>query len=187
MKNELLEWLKSIIFAGAFVFLLQLFLVPTTIYHTSMVPTLQPKDMVVIMKTKNIELGDIIVFESDMSFGESGLKELPFYRRFFVNENTKKKLIKRVIAGPGDKIEIDGGDVYVNDVLLVEPYINESAHNLIYIEAIPEGKYFAMGDNRKWSLDSRDPDVGLIDRDRIVGKTKIRIFPFSRFGKIDEL
>lgn len=186
MKQELLEWIKSIIFAGVFVFVLQLFIVPTTIYHTSMVPTLQPQDMVIIQKTKNVEIGDIIVFKSDMSFGEAGIQELPFYRRIFVNEDTKKKLIKRVIAGPGDKIEIDGGNVYINDELMDEPYINESAHNLIYIKEIPEDKYFVMGDNRKWSLDSRDPEVGLIDKDRIVGKTVFRIFPFVRFGKIDE-
>lgn len=187
MKQELFEWVKSIVFAAVFVFVLQLFIVPTTIYHTSMVPTLQPKDMVVIQKTKNIELGDIIVFKSDMSFGEAGVNELPFYRRIFVNENTKKKLIKRVIAGPGDKIEIDGENVYVNDELLNETYINDSGYNTIYIEEIPEDYYFVMGDNRRWSLDSRDPEIGLIEKERIVGKTTLRIFPFTRFGTIDEL
>lgn len=186
MKKELFEWVKSIVFAGVFVFALQLFVVPTTIYHTSMVPTLQPKDMVIIQKTKNVEIGDIIVFNSDMTFGVSGVEELPFYRRLFVNENTTKKLIKRVIAGPGDKIKIDGGDVYVNDVLLDEPYINASAYNIIYIEEIPEDQYFVMGDNREWSKDSRDPEVGLIEKERIVGKTAIRIFPFDKFGKINE-
>lgn len=187
MKQELFEWIKSIVFAAVFVFVLQLFVVPTTIYHTSMVPTLQPKDMVLIQKTKNVELGDIIVFKSDMSFGENGVNELPFYRRFFVNEDTKKKLIKRVIAGPGDKIEIDGEKVYVNDELLDEPYINESDSNTIYIEEIPEDYYFVMGDNRRWSMDSRDPGIGLIEKERIVGKTTFRLFPFNRFGKIDEL
>jgi len=187
MKQELFEWIKSIVFAAVFVFVLQLFIVPTTIYHTSMVPTLQPKDMVIIQKTKDVEKGDIIVFKSEMSFGEVGVNELPFYRRLFVNEDTKKKLIKRVIAGPGDKIVIDGSDVYVNDVLLDEPYINDDAYNTIYIEEIPEDYYFCMGDNRKFSMDSRDPDIGLIEKDKIVGKTTLRVFPFSRFGKIDEL
>lgn len=187
MKKEIIEWLKSIVFAAVFVFALQLFFVPTTIYHQSMVPTLQPKDMVVIQKTKNVEKGDIIVFKSDMTFGENGVNELPFYRRLFVNEDTKKKLIKRVIAGPGDKIEIDGADVYVNDILLDEPYINASANNTIYIEEIPENHYFVMGDNRQWSIDSRYPEVGLVSKDRIVGKTSFRIFPFSRFGKVNEL
>ena len=186
MKQELLEWIKSIVFAAVFVFVLQLFVVPTTIYHTSMVPTLQPKDMVVIQKTKNIEKGDIVVFKSDMSFGESGVNELPFYRRLFVNKDTKKKLIKRIIAGPGDKIIIEGADVYVNDVLLDEPYINDSDYDTISYEEIPEGYYFAMGDNRRFSMDSRNPDIGLIEEERIVGKTTLRIFPFSRFGKIDE-
>lgn len=187
MKQEIFEWVKSIVFAAVFVFVLQLFIVPTTIYHTSMVPTLQPKDMVVIQKTKNVEKGDIIVFKSDMSFGELGVQELPFYRRIFVNENTKKKLIKRVIAGPGDKIQIDGEKVYVNDELLDEPYINESGYNTILIEEIPEDYYFVMGDNRRWSMDSRDPDIGLVEKERIVGKTTLRIFPFTRFGTIDEL
>jgi signal peptidase I len=143
--------------------------------------------MVVIQKTKNVENGDIIVFKSDMTFGEAGVNELPFYRRIFVNENTKKKLIKRVIAGPGDKIEIDGPDVYVNDQLLDEPYINSDGNNVIFYDEIPEGYYFVMGDNRQWSMDSRNPEIGLISKDRIVGKTTFRIFPFSRFGTIDEL
>ncbi len=43
-----------------------------------------------------------------------------------------------------------------------------------------------MGDNRRFSMDSRNPDIGLIEEERIVGKTTLRIFPFSRFGKIDE-
>lgn len=186
MKQEILEWIKSIVFAAVFVFVLQLFVVPTTIYHTSMVPTLQPKDMVVIQKTKNVEKGDIIVFKSDMTFGESGVNELPFYRRLFVNKDTKKKLIKRVIAGPGDKIVIEGADVYVNNEKLVEPYINDSDYDTVYYESIPDGFYFVMGDNRRFSMDSRNPDIGLISEDRIVGKTTIRIFPFNRFGKIDE-
>lgn len=186
MKQEILEWIKSIIFAAVFVFVLQLFVVPTTIYHTSMVPTLQPKDMVIIQKTKTVENGDIIVFKSDMTFGEAGVKELPFYRRLFVNEETKKKLIKRVIASPGDKIVIEGADVYVNDVLLDEPYINESDYNTIYIDEIPEGYYFVMGDNRRFSMDSRNPDIGLIEEERIIGKTNLRIFPLNRFGSIDE-
>ncbi len=187
MKKEIMEWIKSIVFAAVFVFALQLFFVPTTIYHQSMVPTLQPKDMVIIQKTKNVDKGDVIVFKSDMTFGESGVKELPFYRRVFVSEDTKKKLIKRVIAGPGDKIEIDGADVYVNDILLDESYINDSGNNTIYIEEIPDDHFFVMGDNRQWSIDSRSPEIGLISRDRIVGKTAFRIYPFGRFGKIDEL
>lgn len=185
MKKELLEWIKSIVFAGVFVFALQLFFVPTTIYHQSMAQTLQEKDMVIIQKTKNIEVGDIIVFKSNSAFGES-VEELPFYRRIFVNENTKKKFIKRVIAGPGDKIELVGTEVYVNDVLLEEPYINNDGYNTIFYESIPDDYYFVMGDNRLLSLDSRSPDIGLISIDDVVGKTNFRIFPFNRFGKIDE-
>lgn len=185
MKKELMEWLKSIIFAAVFVFALQLFFVPTTIYHQSMVPTLQPKEMVIIQKTKNVEKGDIIVFKSEMTFGEAGIEELPFYRRIFVTENTRKKLIKRVIAGPGDKIEIDGSEVYVNDILLDEPYISADGNNTIYIESIPDEYYFVMGDNRPWSMDSRNPEIGLIHKDSIVGKTSFRIFPFSKFGGIE--
>lgn len=186
MKNELIEWLKSIVFAGVFVFILQLFIIPTTIYHTSMVPTLQPKDMVIISKTKNVEAGDVIIFDSTIEFGSSGVSELPFYRRLFVNESTTKKLIKRVIAVPGDKIEIDGSSVYINDVLIDEPYIQGGAHDIVFYEKIPEDKYFVMGDNRPVSLDSRSEQVGLIDKEKIVGKASIRIYPFNRMGNINE-
>ena len=186
MKKEILEWIKSIVFAAVFVFALQLFFVPTTIYHQSMAQTLQEKDMVIIQKTKNIEKGDIIVFKSSKTFEESDIAELPFYRRVFVNTDTQKKLIKRVIAGPGDKIEIVGADVFVNDELLLEPYINNSGYNDVYYESIPEDYYFVMGDNRMMSLDSRNPDIGLVSIDDVVGKTNFRIYPFSKFGKINE-
>jgi len=186
MKKELFEWLKSIVFAGVFVFALQLFFVPTTIYHQSMAQTLQEKDMVIIQKTKNIEVGDIIVFKSNEKFTSSDIDELPFYRRFFVNEDTKKKLIKRVIAGPGDTIEINGSDVYVNDILINEPYINNDGNNIVDKITIPEDQYYVMGDNRLHSKDSRMEEIGLISIDDIIGKTNFRIFPFGRFGTIDE-
>lgn len=186
MKKELLEWIKSIIFAGVFVFALQLFFIPTTIYHQSMAQTLQEKDMVIIQKTKNIEIGDIVVFKSREKFSERDIEELPFYRKIFVSQETEKKLIKRVIAGPGDKLEIVGSEVYLNDVLLDEPFINNDGYNNDYYESIPKDYYFVMGDNRQYSKDSRSPDIGLIHIDDIVGKTNFRIFPFSRFGKINE-
>jgi signal peptidase I len=186
MKKEIIEWMKSIVFAVVFVFIIQLFVMPTTIYHTSMVPTLEPSDMVIVQKTKNVKYGDIIVFESEMSFGDEGIEELPFYRRVFVNADTKKKLIKRVIGVPGDKIEINGEKVYVNDILLDEKYIQGGSHDVVFYAEIPDDYYFVMGDNRPVSLDSRREKVGLISKSKIVGKATFRIYPFNKFGAINE-
>ncbi len=101
-----------------------------------------------------------------------------------VNEDTKKNLIKRVIAVPGDFIEVKDGVVFVNDEILVEPYINTVTNQEVERYMIPEGTYFMMGDNRYVSLDSRQ--LGPIEGgDRIIGKAVLRFFPINRMGTVE--
>lgn len=101
-----------------------------------------------------------------------------------------KPLIKRVIATEGQKLKIDfaTGEVYVNDVLVDEPYIKGFTKmndaNMEIPEVIPEGYVFVMGDNRSNSKDSRNTDVGLIKVEDIIGKAQFVIFPFNRIGSL---
>ena len=96
--------------------------------------------------------------------------------------------IKRVIGLPGDTVYIDElGEIYINDEKLAEGFGKEvildpgMAADTIYLGA---EEYFVLGDNRNESADSRDPSVGTIKRDQIIGRAWLRIYPFSSFGFI---
>lgn len=136
------------------------------IYGSSMTPTLEEGQVIVSLKETNLETGDIIAF---------------YYNN--------KILVKRVIANTGDWVNIDkDGNVYVNDVLLDEPYVKEKAIgecNMTLPYQIPEGKTFVLGDHRSVSMDSRHTSVGCISEDQIVGKLIMRIWPFNEIKIFD--
>lgn len=94
--------------------------------------------------------------------------------------------IKRIIGMPGETVRIDDeGNIYINDEILEESYGREVIENPgIAAEPIVLGddEYFVMGDNRNNSSDSRDPSVGNIHRDDIIGRAFIRIWPLAKFG-----
>ncbi len=163
--------LKSTLFtlitvAAIAVLVATLWLPVLQIYGGSMSPTLSNNEIVVSTKTQNYSRGDIIAF---------------YYNN--------KVLIKRVIAGPGEWVRIsDDGTVYVNDVMVVEPYITDKARGDCDIEMpyqVPEGKLFVMGDHRSVSTDSRNTVVGCVAQEQIVGKIIFRVWPFSAFGHIE--
>ena len=108
------------------------------------------------------ERGDIIVFQTS---GGSG-----------------NDLIKRVIGLPGEQVEIVNGTVFIDGQRLVEPYITEAWSDTRHAIVIPDRHYYVLGDNRNSSQDSRSGRIGLVPRDRIVGKALLRYWPFSDFG-----
>ncbi len=130
---------------------------------SSMEPTLSDGDVIVLLKSGEFETGDLVGF---------------YYQN--------KLLLKRVIAGPGDVVDIDEeGSVYVNDVLLDEPYVTEKAlgeTDRDYPYQVPEGRYFVMGDNRTTSIDSRSTAIGCIETDQILGKVILRIWPLEQIS-----
>lgn len=139
----------------------------------SMYPTLHDKDSVMIDKLSyrfhEPERFDIIVF--------------PY------NEEERIFYIKRIIALPGETVQIINGEIYVNDAVLEEDYGYEAIADYTMGTAkmpitLGEDEYFVLGDNRNNSIDSRDEDVGLIKREEIRGKAYFRIFPLKRIGTI---
>ena len=160
--------LKSTIYslitvAAVAVLVATLWLPVLQIYGSSMTPTLQDGDIVFSVKTSNLEQGDIIAF---------------YYNN--------KILVKRVIAGPGDWVNIfTVGTVSVNNVELDEPYLVEKSFGDADIELpyqVPDGKIFVMGDHRSTSVDSRHTAVGCVAEEQIVGKIVFRVWPLDQFG-----
>lgn len=135
------------------------------IYGTSMAPTLANGNIVVSVKGNDFRPGDVIAF---------------YYNN--------KILVKRVIAGPGDWVDIDEkGTVYVNNQELQEPYLEEKALGDCNIQLpyqVPENRIFVMGDHRSVSVDSRNTAVGCVAEEQIVGKIIFCIWPLNEFGKI---
>lgn len=135
------------------------------IYGTSMTPTLTDGDIIFTVKTHEFDSGDIVAF---------------YYNN--------KILVKRVIAESGDWVNIDAdGTVYVNDVALKEPYLDEKALGDTDIQLpyqVPDGKVFVLGDHRATSVDSRNTAVGCVGQEQIVGRILFRIWPLERVGVI---
>lgn len=135
------------------------------IYGTSMTPTLTGGDLVVSVKGNDFQPGDIIAF---------------YYNN--------KILVKRVIAGPGDWVDIDEtGAVYVNNQELSEPYLEEKDMGDCNIDLpyqVPENRLFVMGDHRATSVDSRNSALGCVAEEQIVGKLVFRVWPLGDFGGI---
>ncbi len=181
MFKEILEWAKSIVFALIVVFIFNIFFGITTVYNTSMVPTLVEGNMLFISKIVKIENGDIVTFETDIKLTKRDIQTLSPIKRLFVSENTNKNLIKRAVGIPGDKVVIENGEVFINDEKLDEQYINTVTMGDVYIEEIPEDEYFVMGDNRAVSLDSRSSIVGLVAKEKIIGEAVFRFWPIFDF------
>ena len=152
-----------LVVAAVAVLITTLFLPILQISGDSMSPTLEHDEIVVLLKTKKFERGDLIGF---------------YYQG--------KILLKRVIALPEDEVAIDAdGNVYVNGELLEEPYVTDKVLgdcDLEFPYKVPGTSYFVLGDRRSNSVDSRNSVVGAISRDDIIGKVFIRVWPIPEFG-----
>ena len=150
-----------VVVAAIAVLVATLWLPVLQIYGNSMTPTLQDGEIIFTVKTSDFEPGDIVAF---------------YYNN--------KILVKRVICGPGDWVNIDeDGNVFVNEVRLEEPYLVERALGDCNIELpyqVPDGRIFVMGDHRSTSVDSRNTAVGCVAQEQIVGKIIFRIWPLNR-------
>ncbi len=144
----------------------------TVVVGDSMETTLQNGDNLIVDKIgyrfHDPERFDVIVFPFEY-------KDETYY-------------IKRIIGLPGETVRIDDdGNIYINDVILEEHFGAETMIDpgLAYGGiTLGENQYFVLGDNRNHSSDSRVPSVGLIEKEDIIGRAWIRLFPLSKFGKI---
>ena len=162
--NTLRSTIFILIVVSASAVLIAVLLLPVLrIYGHSMNDTLDEGDVVVSIKGSTFKPGDIIAF---------------YYNN--------KLLVKRVIGQPGDWVDIDeAGNVYVNQVMLEEPYLDSKAYGETNIELpyqVPESRIFVLGDNRDVSIDSRNTSVGCVAEEQIAGKIVFRVWPLDKIG-----
>ncbi len=168
-KNEIWEWTKALLIAISLAVIIRYFLfAPIVVDGLSMMPTLHNGDRMIVNKIGKPDRFDIIVFHAP----------------------EQKDYIKRVIGLPGDKIEYKDDILYVNGEPYEEPYLDTYKKQIAdgpltedftlqdtpgESEVVPEGEVFVMGDNRRFSKDSRH--IGTVSLDEVIGNTSLVYWP----------
>jgi signal peptidase I len=168
--SEIRWWVRDIFFAVGTAIMIVVFLYqPVKVEGTSMLPELRDQERIFVNKfvyrIEDINRKDIVVF---------------WYPR-----DRSKSYIKRIIGMPGDTVEIIDGDVYINDKLLKEPYVDPRFvdHHSYAPVFVEPGHYFVLGDHRNQSNDSRN--WGLVPEGYIYGKAVFRYWPVNKIGTLD--
>jgi signal peptidase I len=156
----------TIVLVAALVYVLLHVTISTfEVFQISGLPNIKPGDWIIVEKVSYFfgkpERGDVIVFRSPVQ---------------------EEDLIKRIIGLPGDSDEVKDGKVYINGVALNEPYTNETPTYKFAKDTVPEGYYFALGDNRNQSADSHNG--WYLPRANIVGKAWLIYWPPKRWGAV---
>lgn len=170
--REVLDWILYIGIVLILSWLIVTFVgVRTVVDGQSMEPTLQDGNNLIVDKLsyrfRDPKRYEIIVFP------------------YKYEENTY--YIKRIIGLPGETVQVKNGEVYIDGEILGEDYGAEAMEDAgIASEPIELGtdEYFVLGDNRNHSSDSRDPSVGVLRREDLIGRAWIRIYPFDEMGVV---
>ena len=200
LKKEIFEWFYTIAIALVIAFLIKGFLFDVVrVDGDSMKPTLLNNDRLIISKLAYTpEQKDIIILDSTYKRREQyyAVREqngeninfvTKFLESFSLPQDLKKRYyVKRIIALPGQTVDIVDGKVLVDGEILEEEYYHGDTTitdpTVEYPITIDENHVFVMGDNRHNSSDSRVSTLGQVPMDAILGKAQIRIWPLNNIG-----
>lgn len=165
------EWFKALLLAGVITAILRNFIfIPMTIEGSSMIPTFQQDDQIIVKTIYDLERFDSVVF----------------------HDSSNRTLVKRIIGLPGEKIRYENDQLYVNDKKIEEKFLDNDLVNhaggiwtsdftleeLTGTQVVPADEYFVLGDNRRSSNDSRY--FGSIPIESIIGETSFIYYPLNR-------
>lgn len=162
-KQEAWEWLKALVLAVLLAVILRNFVLDNYIVDgSSMLPTLHDQERVLVFKLGHLlgsqpDRGDIVVFR--------------------YAKEPWRDFVKRVIGIAGDTVQVQNGQVFVNGQPLEEPYLSAATLGDFGPELVTAGTVFVMGDNRNFSMDSRDDSVGLVPVESIRGNAWVVYWP----------
>lgn len=200
--REIFEWIYTLAIAIVIAFLIKGYVFDVVkVDGKSMNPTLHNQDRLIVTKLGyQPKQGDIIILDSTYKAREAYYETLEkaegkeygavsrFFHYFELSPDLKKKYyVKRVIATPGQTVDLRDGRVYIDGELLEEEYYQGHTFsidpNMIYPLTVEEDTVFVMGDNREHSKDSRSTELGLVPYDAVLGKSQVRVFPFNAIGR----
>lgn len=175
-KENIKGWSIAVFFAAVGVMIIKYFIfLPVSVDGSSMVPTFQQNDQIIVETIHQIDRFDVIVFRD------------PSNRTF----------VKRVIGLPGESIRYENDQLFINDEPIDEPFLendyvkeaggvwtsNFTLESLTGEAVVPEGHYYVLGDNRRLSHDSRY--YGPIPADAIIGEAVMVYYPFERVSIVN--
>ena len=160
MKKFIKDLIPYVVILVVVVLIRTFIVTPVRVNGTSMVPTLDGGEIMILNKLGHIDRYDIVVLDI---------------------EEEQEELIKRIIGLPGETVEIKNNEVYINDELLGEEYGYGVTYNIDKI-TLKDDEYFVLGDNRIVSKDSRV--FGAVKKENIKGTTKFVVYPFKKFGTV---
>lgn len=184
LKQEIMSWVWTILSAVVIALLIRAFIAePIRVDGTSMTDTLQNGEIVLVSKLDyrfgSMQRGDVVIcrypgrMESSLPIGAA--VSLDHYTLF----------VKRLVALPGDTVEISSGVLYVNGEAVTNPEKMGSVPRDYALRQLGEDEYFVIGDNRRTSHDSRSDDVGPISASAIMGKVKCVLLPLSKIRGVE--
>lgn len=171
VNNEVIKTIFSYIFIIVTVILIRVFIFdPVRVDGSSMDTTLKSGEIMILNKIyyrkNDIKRFDIIVIDEG-----------------------DRNIIKRVIGMPGETIAYKKGKLYINGKVMDDPYPSSKTEDFsiedVGHKKIPSDSYFVMGDNRAVSADSRIPEIGVIKKNKILGRAKLIIWPIKKFGNVE--
>lgn len=184
LKQEIMSWVWTLLAAVVIASLVRAFVAePIRVDGDSMKNTLLDNEVVLVSKLDyllgDMQRGDVVIcrypgrMESSLTLGAA------------LSFDTHTLFVKRLVALPGDTVEIREGTLYINGEAVADPEHMGSTPRDYPLRLLGADEYFVMGDNRRTSHDSRADDVGPISKSAIMGKVKCVLLPFSSIRGVE--
>ncbi len=202
LLREIWEWIYTIVVALVIALVIKALIFDIVLVDgSSMYPTLEDKDRLIVTKLGYTpDNGDIVILDSTYKNRENYYDILALNKEkdelnqmekmiqyiSLPKEYKHRYYVKRVIATPGQTVDIKDGKVYIDGEVLNEEYYSGTTsvidYSISYPLLVEDNHVFVMGDNRNHSTDSRSSSLGLVPFDAVIGKAQLRIFPLNKIG-----